>query len=125
MTTCPREKVSTLLPVAHPLPSVEQVGCQTQLAEKQYRTRATYSMQVWPIHHKTKREEELQRRCLSEPPPETNCHHLAPLTCFTVWVALWGETIHTVSDQVLHKKAQPSQKEWMDNYHVWRAKLPE
>ena len=123
MTTRPREKVSTLPPVTHPLPSVEQVGRWTQLAEKQYRTWSTYGMQVWPVHHKTRREEELRRRCLSEPPPETDCHHLAPLTRFTVWVAPWGETIHTVSNQVLHKKAQPSQKEWTDNYRAWRAKL--
>ena len=123
MTTHPREKVSTLLPVTCPLPSVEQVGLQTQLAEKQYRTRATYSMQVWPVHHKTKREEELRHHCLSEPPPKTDCHHLAPLTHFTIWVAPWGEMIHMVSDQVLHKKAWPSRKEWTDNYCMWRAKL--
>ena len=118
-------KVSTPPPVAHPLPNVEQVGHWTQLSEKQYRTQATYGMQVWPIHHKMKRAEELQRRCLSEPPPKTNCHHLAPLTCFTVWVAPWGETIHMVSNQVLHKKAWPSQKEWTDNYRVWQVKLPQ
>ena len=123
MTTHPWEKVSTPPPAIRPLPSIEQVGRRTQLAEKQYQTRATYGMQVWPIHHKTRREEELRRRCLSEPPPETDCHHLAPLTRFTVWVAPWGETIHMVSDQVLHKKAQPSQKEWTDNYRAWRAKL--
>ena len=118
-----REKVSTPPPVTHPLPSMEQVGRRTQLTEKQYRTRATYGMQVWPVYHKTKREEELCCRCMSEPPPETDCHHLVPLTCFTVWVAPWGEMIHTVSDQVLHKKARPSQKEWMDNYCAWQAKL--
>ena len=123
MTTHPQKKVSTPPLVARSLPSVEQVGRRTQLVEKQYQTRATYGMQTWPVQHKTKREEELRHCCLSEPPPETDRHHLAPLTHFTVWVALWGETIHTVSDQVLHKKAQPSQKEWMDNYRAWQAKL--
>ena len=117
------QKVSTLLPVARPLPSTKQVGRQAPLAEKQYCTWATYNMQVWPIQHKTKREEELQRCCLSKPLPETDCHHLVPLTRFTVWVALWGETIHTVSDQVLHKKARPSQKKWTDNYRTWWVKL--
>ena len=79
-------------------------------------------MQVWPVHHKIKREEELQHRCLSKPPPETNCHHLAPLTHFTIWVAPWGEMIYMVSDQVLHKKAQLSREEWTDNYRTWQVK---
>ena len=85
--------------------------------------RASYGMQTWPVQHKTYQEEERRRRCLSEPLPETDCHHLAPLTRFTVWVAPWGETIHTVSDQVLHKKARPSRVEWTANYREWRVKL--
>ena len=80
-------------------------------------------MQVWPTQHKTYQEEERHRRCLSEPLLETDSHHLAPLTHFTVWVALWGETIHTVSDQVLHKKAWPSRVEWTANYQEWQVKL--
>ena len=108
MTTKPREKATTLPPAPPPLPSWEQVGRKTQLSQKQKRMQATYGMQVWPVQHKTYQEEERCRRCLSEPLLETNCHHLAPLTHFMVWVALWGETIHTVSDQVLHKKARLS-----------------
>ena len=116
-------RTTTPPPAPQPLPSREQVGRKTQLSQKQKRMQASYGMQTWPVQHKTYQEEERRRRCLSEPLPETDSHHLAPLTRFTVWVAPWGETIHTVSNQVPHKKARLSRAEWTANYQEWRAKL--
>ena len=73
--------------------------------------------------HRSHMVVEIQRRCLSEPLPELEAHHMCPLTQVISWVALWGEVIQTVSEQVAHKEARPPRQDWMENYQAWRAAL--
>ena len=74
---------------------------------RRFKRKKTYGMRIWPSIHRSHTVVEIKWQCLSKPLPKSEAHYMCPLTWVISWVALWGEVIQTVSDQVAHKEAHP------------------
>ena len=78
---------------------------------RQYTT-AQYTMQAWPIVHRTHLHLEIMHRAVSELLPEMEAHQYGALVRKTEWATPWGEILQTVVDTVTHRNARPARVDW-------------